>query len=53
MHAVFAHLDPAGTGFIPPEGYSRLLDDMGYPLQENICASQLAISKPVIYVSYV
>ncbi|KAJ7662616.1 hypothetical protein DFH06DRAFT_1296249 [Mycena polygramma] len=36
MRAIFTHLDPAGTGVLPPEGYSRLLDDMGYPLYENI-----------------
>lgn len=38
MNALFAYLDPARTGLLPPEAYSRLLDDMGYAVHENICA---------------
>ncbi|KAJ7695275.1 hypothetical protein B0H14DRAFT_3042445 [Mycena olivaceomarginata] len=36
MCAIFGHLDSARTGFLPPEAYSRFMDDMGYPIHENI-----------------
>ncbi|KAF7368346.1 ZZ-type domain-containing protein [Mycena venus] len=41
MNAIFGHLDTARTGLLPPEGYSRLLDDMGFSVQENIWKSNL------------
>jgi hypothetical protein len=40
MSAIFGHLDSARTGFLPPEAYSRFMDDMGYPIHENICKLQ-------------
>jgi hypothetical protein len=39
MAAIFGNLDSARTGFLAPEAYSRFMDDMGYPLAENICMS--------------
>ncbi|KAK7052740.1 ZZ-type domain-containing protein [Favolaschia claudopus] len=41
MNAIFDHLDTARTGFIPPEKYSQLLDDMGYAVHENIWKTNL------------
>ncbi|KAJ6534136.1 hypothetical protein B0H19DRAFT_1185362 [Mycena capillaripes] len=39
--AIFTHLDTVNTGFLTPETYAQLLDDMGYPLQDNIWKSNL------------
>ncbi|KAJ7347192.1 hypothetical protein DFH08DRAFT_1001873 [Mycena albidolilacea] len=36
MAAIFGNLDSARTGFLAPEAYSRFMDDMCYPLAENI-----------------
>ncbi|KAJ7082484.1 hypothetical protein C8R44DRAFT_823011 [Mycena epipterygia] len=41
INALFAYLDPARTGLLPPEAYSRILDDMGYAVHENVWKSNL------------
>ncbi|KAJ6580405.1 hypothetical protein DFH09DRAFT_1360534 [Mycena vulgaris] len=46
MGALFAQRDRAGTGFLAPEVYSRLLDDMGYPVEENVWKSRLGPETP-------
>lgn len=46
MGALFAHRDRIGqTGLLTPEAYSRLLDDMGVPFEENPCAYLHPISQ--------
>ncbi|KAJ7648413.1 hypothetical protein B0H17DRAFT_1103305, partial [Mycena rosella] len=43
MGALFAHRDRIGrTGLLTPEAYSRLLDDMSFPFEENPWKSNLA-----------
>ncbi|CAK5284796.1 unnamed protein product [Mycena citricolor] len=42
--AIFEHLDTARSGYLPPEGYSRMIDDMQYPLHINIWKKNLTQS---------
>ncbi|KAJ7151775.1 hypothetical protein C8R43DRAFT_1235815 [Mycena crocata] len=42
MDVIFTHLDPSGSGYLTPEVFSQLLDDMGYTLQENAWKSNLS-----------
>ncbi|CAK5284791.1 unnamed protein product [Mycena citricolor] len=44
---IFGYLDTTRSGFLAPEGYSRLLDDMGYPVHENIWKKNLTQSSPL------
>ncbi|KAJ7625969.1 hypothetical protein FB45DRAFT_922745 [Roridomyces roridus] len=46
MNTIFAHSDTARSGLLSPEGYSRLLDDMGYTTQQNIWKNNLRITIP-------
>jgi len=39
LNAIFSSLDRQGTGYLTPEAYSRFLDDLGYDIEDNVCAS--------------
>ncbi|KAG6864080.1 hypothetical protein C0991_000289 [Blastosporella zonata] len=35
LNDIFSYLDPQNTGLLLPETLSRLMDDLGYPINEN------------------